>query len=148
MKKRIVPLMLVCGALLCQPVMGMDKIDSMSISFYTEGEAVPYASDYIVRYDGNLIHTGNGELEITAYLSALETDKVEIKAQLQKKSGSIWSNYGSAITETDTYASVGIDAEKTVSSGTYRVKYTYNAYVDDEIVETRSKTTGSVTVSL
>ncbi len=148
MKKIVLPLMLVCGVMSCQPVMGMEQIKDMNISFSNEEGIVPWASNYIGSYDGNLTHLGNGVLEITAYLNALNTDKLEIVAQIQKKNGSIWSDYGSAIKATDPYVSVAIETERTVSSGTYRVKYTYNAYVDDDIVETRSKTTGSKTITL
>lgn len=148
MKKQLLPLLLVCGVLLCQPVMGMDKLSDMNISFSTEESATPRASDYIGSYDGNLVDMGNGVIEISAFLEALRIDKIEIIAQIQKKNGSTWSNYGSKITATDTLGAVAIETERVVSNGTYRVKYTYNAYVDDEIVETRSKTTASKTITV
>ena len=139
---------MVCGVLLCQPVMGMDQLSDMNISFATEEGAAPRASDYIGSYDGNLVDMGNGVIEISAYLNALGSDKVEIVAQIQKKNGSTWSRYGSNISEYTTDGSVAIETERVVSNGTYRIKYTYNVYVDDEIVETRTYTTPSKTITV
>ena len=144
MKKRTMGLFLLSGVLMCQPVLAMDNAPSAMSTANVEN-ATPYASDYIAEYMGELYNTGN-TLELTSHLIALYTDKIEIKAQIQSYSNGSWSNYGSVLRSTSTSTGVSLDREKTVPDGQYRVKYTYNAYVDDEIVETRSRTTGSVYV--
>ena len=144
MKKRMLSLLLLSGVLMCQPVMAMEKAPIEGEK--TEAvETDTRASDYIVEYMGELYNTGN-TLELTSHLIALYTDKIEIKAQIQSYSNGSWSNYGSTLKNTSTSTGVSLDREKTVPDGQYRVKYTYNAYVDDEVVETRSRTTGSVYV--
>ena len=144
MKKRMMCLFLLSGVLMCQPVLAMSTTPSL-VSTANVENATPYASDYIAEYMGELFNTGN-TLELTSHLIALYTDKIEIKAQIQSYSNGSWSNYGSVLRSTSTSTGVSLDREKTVPDGQYRVKYTYNAYVDDEIVETRSRTTGSVYV--
>lgn len=144
MKKQMITLLFLSGVLMCQPVMAMETISAGTSATASEG-AVPYASDYISDYGAGLDNTSS-TLEITGHLIAFYTDKIEIKAQIQNYSNGSWSNYGSAIKKTSTGTSVSIDQDKTVPSGRYRVKFTYNAYVDDTVVETRSLTTDSVNV--
>ena len=144
MKKRVMGLFLLSGVLMCQPVLAMSNTPS-PVSTANVENATPYASDYIAEYMGELFNTGN-TLELTSHLITFYTDKIEIKAQIQSYSNGSWSNYGSVIKRTSTGTSVALDQEKTVPDGKYRVKYTFNAYVDDEVVETRSYTTGGVNV--
>ena len=92
-----------------------------------------------------LYNSGN-TLELTSHLIALYTDKIEIKAQIQNYSDGSWSNYGSVLRATSTSTSVALDREKTVPDGRYRVKYTFNAYVDNTVVETRTVTSDSLYV--
>ena len=144
MKKQMIGLLLLSGVFMCQPVLAMDTIPA-TVSVENEDTTVPYASDYIAEYMGELDHSGN-TLELTSHLIALYTDKIEIKAQIQNYANGSWSNYGSVMKRTSTGTSVALDQDKTVPDGTYRVKYTFNAYVDDTVVETRSRTTGSIPV--
>lgn len=144
MKKRMLSLLFLSGVLMCQPVMAMDKAP-MESEKKEAVEADIRASDYIVEYMGELYNTGN-TLELTSHLIAMYTDKIEIKAQIQSYSNGTWSNYGSSLKNTSTSSGVSLDREKTVPDGRYRIKYTFNAYVDDAVVETRSETTGSVYV--
>ena len=144
MKKRMMGLFLLSGVLMCQPVLAMSNTPS-PVSTANVENAAPYASDYIAEYMGELFNTGN-TLELTSHLIALYTDKIEIKAQIQSYSNGSWSNYRSVLKSTSTSTGVSLDREKTVPDGRYRVKYTFNAYVDDEIVETRSVPSESVYV--
>lgn len=144
MKKRLMMLMILSGVVMCQPVMAMDEVSAIASATNIEDAGIR-ASDYIVEYMGELYNTGN-TLELTSHLIALYTDKIEIKAQIQSYSNGTWSSYGSVIKRTATGTNVSLDQEKTVPDGKYRVKYTFNAYVDDEIVETRSETSESVYV--
>lgn len=149
MKKRVLPLLLVCSAMLCQPAMAMDQIqaDFVGVSTTQDEGIIPFASDYIGSYEGKLKHTGNGVLVLDGYVDALGVDKVEIVAQVQVYSGGKWTNKGTALKESDQGLSVKMDRERIVTDGKYRVKYTFNAYVGTKVVESRSYTTSSVTVS-
>lgn len=146
MKKRMLPMMLVCGVMLCQPVMAMEQGERTPVRVSESGGIVPFASDYIEVFDGTVDHLGNGILEITGKLKAYDTDKLEIKAQVQNNSGGTWKNYGAATTVSGKKSSIEMDKEKTVPDGKYRVKFTFNAYVGSKVVETKTLTTGSVTV--
>lgn len=146
MKKRMLPMMLVCSVMLCQPVMAMEQGERTPVRVSERGGIVPFASDYIENFAGDVEHLGNGTLRITGDMSAFGTDKLEIKAQVQSNSGGTWKNYGAATTVSGKKSSIAMDKEKAVPDGKYRVKFTYNAYVGSKVVETRTLTTTSVTV--
>lgn len=150
MKKRVLPLLLVCSAMLCQPTMAMDQAQGgyMRASATQNEGIVPFASDYIGSYEGKLKHIGGGVLALQGYVDALGVDKVEIVAQVQNYSGGKWVDKGTALRESDQGLSVEMDRERIVTDGKYRVEYTFNVYVGTKVVESRSYTTSSVTVSL
>lgn len=144
MKKRVLPLLLVCGVMVCQPVMAMEQMGYAEIDVSVG--IMPRVSDYIRDFDGDVSHLGNGLLEINASMSAFDTDKLEIKAQVQEYSGGKWSNYGAATTVSARNSSITMDRQKSVPDGKYRIKFTFNAYVGGEVVESKTLTTTSVTV--
>ena len=146
MKKRMLPMMLVCSMMMCQPVWAPEQDGEESVWVSASGDIMPFASNYIEIFDGNVDHLGNGKLEITGKLKAYDTDKLEIKAQVQSYSGGTWSNYGAATTVSAAKTSITMDREKTVPDGKYRVKFTFNVYVGSKVVETKTLTTTSVIV--
>ncbi len=146
MKKRMLPMMLVCSVMLCQPVLAMEQGERTPVRVSESGGIVPFASDYIENFDGDMNHLGNGILGITGYMTAFGTDKIEIKAQVQNDANGTWKNYGAATTVSAAKTFITMDREKTVPDGKYRVKFTYNAYVGSKVAESRILTTGSVTV--
>ena len=146
MKKRMLPMMLVCSVMLCQPVMAMEQGERTPVRVSESGGIVPFASDYITKFNGDVEHLGSGTLRMTGDMSAFGTDKLEIKAQVQNNADGTWKNYGTATTVSGKKSSITMDKEKSVPDGKYRVKFTYNAYVGSKVVETKTVTTSSVTV--
>lgn len=146
MKKRMLPMMLVCSVMLCQPVMAMEQGERISVGVSESGGIIPFASDYITKFDGDVEYLGAGRLNMVASLKAYDADKIEIKAQVQNNADGTWKNYGAATTVSAAKNSIAMDREKTVPDGKYRVKFTFNVYVGSKVVETKTLTTTSVTV--
>ena len=146
MKKRMLPMILVCSVMLCQPVMAMEQGERTPVRVSESGGIVPFASDYIESFNGNLKYMGEGRLKITGNATTRGADKTEIQAQLQSYSDGKWSNYGTVMKVSDEYRMVEMKKEKTVPDGKYRVKFTFNAYVGSKVAESRTLTTTSVTV--
>lgn len=146
MKKRMLPMILVCSVMLCQPVMAMEQGERTPVRISESGGIMPFASDYIVNFEGDIENLGRGKIGMVASMKAYDTDKLEIKAQVQNNADGTWKNYGAATTVSDAKNSIAMDKEKAVPDGKYRIKFTYNAYVGSKVVETRALTTGSVTV--
>lgn len=146
MKKRMLPMMLVCSVMLCQPVMAMEQGERTPIRVSESGGIVPFASDYITKFEGDVEYLGDGRLSMVASMKTYDTDKIEIKAQVQNNADGTWKNYGAVTTVSGTKNSIAMDKEKAVPDGKYRVKFTYNAYVGSKVVETRTLTTTNVTV--
>lgn len=146
MKKKVLLLLVACSTMLCQPVMAMDQNNCSVTSVIQNKGVMPFASDYIGSYDGVLEHAGDGVLVLNGYVDGLGTDKMEIVAQVQIYSNGRWVNKGTVLKESSPGLAVAMNRERIVTSGTYRVKYTFNAYVGSKIVESRSYTTSSVIV--
>jgi len=148
MKKRLALVLLISGIFMCQPVLTIASPITENTTYMSENsKMIDPRSQYIGDYGGNLTVIGSSTIEAFATLRASYTDKIEITAQFQRKSGSTWINYGSAITETDYTSSMTLQEDKNVPAGKYRVKFNYKAYVDDDVVETRNLTTNSVTIN-
>ncbi|MBR2593214.1 MAG: hypothetical protein IKD83_01150 [Firmicutes bacterium] len=147
MKVRMILAALVIGVFICQPTMAAERLTTENtIYMIINNKTEDPRSQYIRDYNGDLTSLGNGTIEASATLTASNTDKIEIKAQFQKKSNGNWNNYGSAIKVSRSASSMALEKQKDVSAGTYRVKFTYKAYVGSSAVETRTLTTSSVTV--
>jgi hypothetical protein len=148
MKVRTILAALVIGVFICQPAMAAESLTTEN-TIYTiiNNKTEDPRSQYIRDYNGELTSLGNGTIEASAILTTSNTDKIEIKAQFQYKSGNTWINYGSAITETAYTNSMTLQEDKDVPAGKYRVKFNYKAYVDDDVVETRNLISSSVTIN-
>ncbi len=70
-------------------------------------------------------------------MAAVNVDKTEIVAQLQKQINGQWRNYENPYSNKTTNTTTGLSKKRSVSSGTYRVKFTFNAYIGNRVVETR-----------
>lgn len=106
----------------------------------TNNSAVPYASDYIISYSGTASSKKSGSISLSAEMSVYDAG-TKITAEIYK-SGSFYD---------EVYASSSNDdlaLVKTVSvpSGSYYVKYKYQAVVNGMVVEARTKTTPTFTV--
>ena len=139
-------MIILCGIYMCQPVMAMDWKQNSNSIINEDNVEVPFISNYIDVYTGDLQKIGSRKLELEASMIASNTDKIEIKAQLQKKVGSRWDNYGSPYSTIKANPSIGLTKQCSVSSGTYRVKFTFNAYVGNRVAETRYYTSSETVV--
>lgn len=117
--------------------------DALTLKQPNEGtrqEGITRASDYIVAYSGTLTKYGSNSIRFSSKLSVSDAG-CKIVADiyqngyfydsLEKKSRAEDMSY------TDTIR---------VPKGSYYVKFTYYAIVDDMVVESRTKITPSVTV--
>lgn len=100
----------------------------------------PHASDYIISYSGSAYSPGSGKLHLSADVSVYDAG-TRITAEIYRN-GSYYDEYYASSSNDD----VAMSKTISVPSGSYYVKYKYQAVVNGMAVETRTKTIPTVTV--